>query len=267
MFNDIQLMTKLPHKHFALILGGSQGIGYASALKLAQNDWNLLIIHRDRRADLPEVEQKFEVLKSFGREVKSFNIDATNSEKRKELIAQLPELLGESGKIKLLLHSIAKGNLKAMTGEVPLNHTDLQITANAMAYSFYDWSKAVLDVNLFAKHAKLLAFTSEGNQRVWKHYAAVSVAKTSLETLMKYMAVEFAEYDITSNCIQAGVVETQSFQMIPGHQELKAASLQRNPFKRLTTPADVANVVYLMSREEANWMTGNVIKADGGESL
>jgi enoyl-[acyl-carrier protein] reductase I len=154
-----------------------------------------------------------------------------------------------------------------MTGGSPLNQTDLQITSNAMAYSFYDWSKAILDADLFVENSKLLAFTSEGNQRVWKHYAAVSVAKNSLETLMKYMAVEFAEYNITANCIQAGVVETQSFRMIPGHEKLKQVSLKRNPFRRLTTPEDVANVVYLLSKEEASWITGNVIKADGGESL
>lgn len=260
-------MTNQSLKHFALVLGGSQGLGYASALKLAQNGWNLLIIHRDRRSDLPDIEARFDVLRQCGVDLKSFNLDATNSEKRKNFIKQLPELLGGSGKIKLLLHSIAKGNLKAMTGDSPLNQTDLQITANAMAYSFYDWSKDILEAGYFAKYSKLLAFTSEGNQRVWKHYAAVSVAKTSLETLMKYMATEFAEYDITANCIQAGMVETQSFQMIPGHEQLKEAAVKRNPFQRLTQPEDIANVVYLLSLEESNWINGSVIKADGGESL
>lgn len=260
-------MTNTSSHHYALILGGSQGLGYASALKLAQKGWNLIIIHRDRRSDLPEIERKFEVVKQCGIDLKTFNLDAVSSEKRKEFIDQLPQLLGESGKIKLLLHSIAKGNLKALTGDSPLNPTDLQITANAMAYSFYEWSKAILDAGYFAKHAKLLAFTSEGNQRVWKHYAAVSVAKTSLETLMKYMAVEFAEFNITANCIQSGMAETQSFKLIPGHEKLKAASLKRNPFKRLTMAEDVANVVYLLSRDEANWINGSIIKADGGESL
>lgn len=260
-------MTNPTYNHYALILGGSQGLGYASALKLARNGWNLIIIHRDRRSALPDIEAKFKTIKQCGVDLKTFNIDATNSEKRKEFMHQLIKLLGDSGQIKLLLHSIAKGNLKAMTGDSPLNQTDLQITANAMAYSFYDWSKDILESGYFAKHAKLLAFTSEGNQRVWKHYAAVSVAKTSLETLMKYMATEFAEFDITANCIQAGMVETQSFQMIPGHEQLKSAAIKRNPFKRLTTAEDVANVVYLLSLEESNWINGSIIKADGGESL
>jgi enoyl-[acyl-carrier protein] reductase I len=44
-------------------------------------------------------------------------------------------------------------------------------------------------------------------------------------------------------------------------------SLIRNPYKRLTTPEDVANVVYLLSKKEAFWINGSVIKVDGGESI
>jgi enoyl-[acyl-carrier protein] reductase I len=55
--------------------------------------------------------------------------------------------------------------------------------------------------------------------------------------------------------------------MIPGSEQLKAYSLKRNPFQRLTTPEEVANVVYLLSKDEASWINGTVIKVDGGESL
>ncbi|MEP0480651.1 MAG: SDR family oxidoreductase, partial [Nonlabens sp.] len=53
----------------------------------------------------------------------------------------------------------------------------------------------------------------------------------------------------------------------PMYEELKKESLKRNPHHELTTPERVANTVYLMSREEASWITGTVIKVDGGESL
>ena len=54
---------------------------------------------------------------------------------------------------------------------------------------------------------------------------------------------------------------------IPGSDELKQHSLMRNPFKRLTTPEDVANVVYLLSKEEAAWINGSIIPVDGGEHI
>ena len=84
---------------------------------------------------------------------------------------------------------------------------------------------------------------------------------------MRNMALEFAPLGIKVNCIQAGVTDTPSFRRIPGHEQLKENALKRNPNKRLTTPEDVANVVYLMTLDEAKWITGTVIKADGGESL
>jgi NAD(P)-dependent dehydrogenase (short-subunit alcohol dehydrogenase family) len=50
-------------------------------------------------------------------------------------------------------------------------------------------------------------------------------------------------------------------------KKIKAYVEKRNPFKRLTNPEDVADVVYLLCKEEAKWITGTIIKVDGGESL
>jgi enoyl-[acyl-carrier protein] reductase I len=55
--------------------------------------------------------------------------------------------------------------------------------------------------------------------------------------------------------------------MIPGSESLKAHSLARNPFKRLTTPEDVADVVYLLCKKEAAWINGAIIPVDGGERI
>lgn len=148
-----------------------------------------------------------------------------------------------------------------------LGPADFQITLEAMALSLYDWAKALLEHQLFDADARIMAFTSEGNTRVLPHYGAVSVAKVALEALVRQMALEFAPLGIKANCIQAGVTPTRSLSLIPGSEALKANALARNPNNRLTTPEDVANVVYLLSLPEAQWITGTVIKADGGESL
>ena len=55
--------------------------------------------------------------------------------------------------------------------------------------------------------------------------------------------------------------------MIPGSEEIKKHTKKRNPFKRLTTPEDVANVVSLLCQDEAAWINGCVIPVDGGEHL
>ncbi len=119
----------------------------------------------------------------------------------------------------------------------------------------------------FSDKARNIAFTSEGNTKVWPGYAAVSAAKAVLEALMRNMAMELAPLGITTNCIQAGTTKTPSFLIIPGSNELAAMAKKRNPFNRLTTPEDVANAVYLLCKKEAGWINGTIVKVDGGESL
>ncbi len=85
--------------------------------------------------------------------------------------------------------------------------------------------------------------------------------------MMRSIALEFAPHGIRANCIQAGVTDTRSLQMIPGSDEIKKITQNRNPFGRLTTPQDVANVVSLLCRPEAAWINGCVIPVDGGEHL
>jgi enoyl-[acyl-carrier protein] reductase III len=131
----------------------------------------------------------------------------------------------------------------------------------------YDWFKAIFDKKLFAEDARVLSFTSEGNTKPWKNYAAVSAAKVTLEAISRNIALEFAPFGIRANCIQAGVTNTASLNMIPGSETIKEHTLKRNPFGKLTTPKAVANVVYLLSKEEASWINGTILKVDGGESL
>jgi enoyl-[acyl-carrier protein] reductase I len=120
---------------------------------------------------------------------------------------------------------------------------------------------------LFAADTRIISFTSEGNKKAFKTYAAVSAAKAALEAISRNIALEFAPYGIKANCIQAGVTNTKSFRMIPGHEQLESAAVRRNPFKKLTTPEDVANVVYLLSKDEASWINGTTVIVDGGEHI
>ncbi|MEO0900881.1 MAG: SDR family oxidoreductase [Bacteroidota bacterium] len=260
------MMTDSPK--WALILGGSSGLGLATALKLASHGYNLCILHRDRRSDMDDIESQFKKIKSRGVQLHAFNADATNPDKVKETLDAISGIL-DNHKIKVLVHSIAKGNLKPMNSEdsSALNIQDFQLTINAMGISLYQWAKAILNKNLFAQDSRIIAFTSEGSSKAWEGYAAVSAAKASLESIVRSMALEFASQGIRVNCIQAGVTDTKSFRMIPGHDALKEQAARKNPFKRLTTPEDVANAVYLLTLDEAKWINGTLIKVDGGESL
>jgi len=310
------VVQTFPKKAWALILGGSSGFGLATAKKLALHGMNLLIIHRDRRGAMARINQDFEEIRLLGVELISFNTDALSSESRTQALDTIVEALADSGRIRVLLHSIAFGNLKLAVAEKPVEHTvvtrlskrlgvqaedlqsavdelfaggadalrgvasppryssslvleeeDLDRTVFAMGTSLLVWVQDVFARSLFAADARVFGLTSEGNSVAWKGYAAVAAAKVALESVARAIAVEFAPYGIRANVIQAGVSDTPALRLIPGNQHLKAEACSRNPLGRLTTPADVANAIYLLSLDEAAWINGEIIRVDGGEHI
>lgn len=246
-----------------MILGGSSGLGLASALKLASEGMNICIVHRDSRAAMEKISEEFENISKITA-LMTFNLDASRPENIERIAAALASA---NAKVRVLLHSIARGSLKGLTGSEALCPDDLSITMESMATSLLSWTQALHKNKIFADDARVLAFSSEGSRRPMQHYAAVSMAKAALEALIRSIALEFRPFGIRANCIQAGVTDTHSLRAIPGAQAILEHSASRNPSGRNTRPEDIANVVYLLCRDESAWINGTVICADGGESL
>ena len=251
---------------WAVILGGSSGFGLAAGKKLARHGMNICIVHRSRKSEMNEIQKNFDDIISEKIKFLSFNEDAVPPEKRTQIILELKNKISAKDRIKVLVHSIAKGNLKPMISEdkPALKNDDFRLTIEAMAISLYDWTKDLFENNLFSPDARIISFTSEGNKKAWGNYAAVSASKAALESITRNIALEFAPFGIKANCIQAGITDTKSFRMIPGNEKLKEYTLLRNPFKRLTLPEDIANAVYLLCLDEASWINGAILPVNGG---
>lgn len=305
--------------YWALIIGGSSGFGLAAAQKLAGHGMNLCIVHRDRRSAMRRIEPAFEELRATGVDVVTFNLDGLTGEGRQTVLDGLEASLSGNGRVRLLLHAVAFGNLKLLapysatdaagsareklareTGIDPedfhrivrqafdegwdalhaltdsegdydnkrfLDKDDFSRTIQAMGYNIVQWAQDLLGRQMFAPDARVVSLTSEGNSIAWRGYAAVSAAKAVLESVARSMAVELAPQGIRSNVIQAGVTDTPGLRAIPGNRRISAQSRLRNPFGRLTTPQDVANVIFLLCLDEAAWINGALICADGGERI
>jgi NAD(P)-dependent dehydrogenase (short-subunit alcohol dehydrogenase family) len=308
--------VKFPTNEWALILGGSSGFGLATAKRLARAGLNILVVHRDRRGAMKAIQPHFDELASLGTGLHIWNADAISADKRLETIDAIAEAIGPDGRIRVLLHSIAFGNLKLIAPEKReartagpnlakrlgveaaklteiadelfeegedglhplttaatypdssyLDEEDFSRTILSMGTSLLGWTQELFRRGMFATDTRIFGLTSEGNEVAWRGYAAVSAAKVSLEALARSIAVEFGPYGIRCNVIQAGVTDTPALRAIPGSTQLKSQARLRNPGCRLTTPEDVAGVIFLLSQDEASWINGEVIRVDGGEHI
>ena len=143
----------------------------------------------------------------------------------------------------------------------------MEMTVDVMAHSLVYWTQELFQKGLIPKRAHIFAMTSSGGTRVWPSYGAVSGAKAALESHIRQLAMELAPYGATANTIRAGVTDTPALRKIPGNEQMMAWSKMRNPHHRLTTPEDVAKVIAVLSCNGTEWVTGNVIGADGGEDI
>ncbi|TVR37654.1 MAG: SDR family oxidoreductase [Cryomorphaceae bacterium] len=266
-------MVKEPTYHergyWAVLLGASSGIGLAVAHQLASEGINLCVVHRDRRARVRELEPEWETMREHGVRVLTFNADAIEFASMQQILDEFSEALGEGEKIRLLMHAVARGNLKSLyeSNNPQLATDDFVLTLDAMALSWHRWTMACMERGLFADSARNIGLTSEGSTRAWKGYGAVAAAKSTLESLGRQMALELAPTGLRTNVLQPGVTDTPSLRMIPGSAEMMEAAQRRNPLGRLTRPNDVAQVVSLLCRDEADWINGAIIPVDGGESI
>ena len=259
---------------WAIILGGSSGFGMASVEKLAMHGMNVAVLYRETAINDRSLKEKFNALALLNNvNILPFNLNALDDNGRNTFIEKFKAAVNGAKCVKLLLHSIARGNLKPLVADVAvtekkyaeLSTDDIRFTTYAMATSMLDWARAVLNADLFEADARIIGLTSEGAHKFWDGYAAVSIAKASLESLTTYMAVELGKFGLKTNLIQAGITETPSLKMIPESEKLIAVANERNPLGRATKPADVANAIYLLCMPEAAWINGSLIHVDGGE--
>jgi enoyl-[acyl-carrier protein] reductase III len=254
-------------KSWAVILGASSGFGAATAKELARAGYDICGVHLDRRTTMPQVEAIKEEIQQFGSEPLFFNTNAVDEEKRKNIISEL----GERGaKVRVLMHSLAFGTLRPYIDEdssQELTQRQMDMTLDVMAHSLVYWAQALHHAGLFTEDSRIFSMTSEGSAKVWHGYGAVSAAKAALEAHTRQLAVEMAPYGVSVNAIQAGVTYTPAQDRIPGAEEMREGAARRNPFGRLTTTEDIAAVIRALSEPGLGWVTGNVIRADGGEAI
>ena len=249
---------------YALITGSSRGIGRGIALKLAENGANVAVHYYQNEAAANDTLAKVREKGSAG-----FTVQADVS-RPEEIKLIFDRVRAEFGKLDIFV-SNARPEAPAFF-QAPLD-----ITLGQWDTAFDSQTKAFLvgvreALPLMTDGGRIFAITYAQGSRTGglQPWVAMGSAKAALESLVRNFAVAVAKRGITVNAISPGWTEDSVMNTLPEQVQ----QLIRNwhgrgwtPMGRLGTPEDVGNVVSLFCSEKADWITGQVIYADGGASL
>ena len=248
----------------ALITGASRGIGRGIALKLAESGVKVAIhYYQNENA----AKQTLEEIRKRGSDGVLVQADVTRPE---QITRMLGKVKSDFGKLDIFVSN-------ARPEAAAFFYPPMDITLEQWDAAFDSQAKAFLvgvreAVSLMSKGGRILAITYAEGSRTGglQPWVGMGSAKAALESLVRYFAVALAKRGITVNAISPGWTEDSVLNSLPQ----QAQDLIRNwhargwtPMGRLGTPEDIGNVATLLCSEQAGWITGQVINADGGASL
>lgn len=249
----------MQNNELCIIIGGSSGMGLASAKEIASEGYDILIVSRDQEKMLEE-KQKLEAVSKGSIEISL--IDLYNIKDIQKFIQQVEN---EKRHIKYLIN--AAGFFKPVSF---LEHShedyDKQMDINK---AFFFITQAV------AKNMKQHGSGSIVNiGSMWAHQAvkatpssAYSMQKAGLHSLTQHLAMELADYGIRVNAVAPAVVLSSIYKsFIPEDkiQETLEGFNNFHPIGRIGVPEDVSKMVKFLLSDNAAWITGTVVNVDGG---
>ena len=255
MIEDRTLLDWRLDGKVALVTGASSGLGYASALALAEAGADVAVASRssDRLAGICRA------IEARGRRAYSVAVDVRD-------VAQIHRMAEEVharfGHIDILVNS-AGLNIPQPALEVTEEAWDTIMETNAKGLFFC--CQAVGKYMIEQRYGRIVNMGSDMSLVGWIQRAAYCASKAAVSLLTKVLAIEWAQYGITVNCIAPTFVETPltrpMFETIPGFRE---QVLRNIPLGRLGRPEEVAAAVVFLASDAAALITGVTLPVDGG---
>lgn len=243
-------------KQTAIVTGGSRGIGRAVAMRLAKDGMNLVINYRGNSAAAEETER---LCRELGAEVLLVQGDVSCAEDCEKLAAQAKEAFG---RVDVLVNNAGitrDGLLARMTEE------DFRAVLDVNLVGPWNMMKAVNRIMMKQRYGRIVNLSSVtglmGNMGQ-TNYAA---AKAGILGMTKSYAREVAGRGITVNAVAPGFIDTDMTEAMP--EGAKDKIITGIPMGRTGKPEDVAEAVAFLASEQAGYITGEVLRVDGGMAM
>lgn len=239
----------------ALVVGASRGLGRESALALARRGADVACAARSEEPLAALVKE----IEGLGRRARAIRVDAAN----------------ETALAACVDHAASDGGLDVLVYAAGLMHAGAAVDT-----TLEDWHR-VLTVNLTgafvaakqaARHMKtrggrMIFFSTSFVGRVLPLTVAYGASKGGLQQLVHSLALEWARHGITVNAIAPGYFETEMPKAVLENPELRQRVLGRIPLRRFGQPPEIGPLVTYLASEASAFMTGAVLRIDGGQSL
>ncbi|MFM0204040.1 SDR family oxidoreductase [Paraburkholderia fungorum] len=248
-------MNKLAGKT-ALVTGASRGIGRASALALARAGAQVLVHYSTGKSDAQAV---VDAIRDNGGHADALGADLSKPDGAHTLAKEVRSIVGE--RLDVLVANAGVGKSAAIE-DLSIEDFDRLFAVNVRAPYFLvqqllpilgDGSSVVF-VSSLAAHASV------------GELSAYAATKGAVDTLVKHLASAFGGRGIRVNAVAPGVVQTDmsGFTKTDGGREF---TLSLQALKRLAQPDDIGDVIAFLASSEARWITGDIVRVDGGSKL
>jgi 3-oxoacyl-[acyl-carrier protein] reductase len=234
---------------YALVTGGSRGIGRAVAVRLAQEGYQVIVNYASNQA---EAEKTLEQINGQG-EIMRF--DVSDAQQAREALQDWQQRHPEEY-IEVLVNNagIRRDNVMALMPEADW-HRVLDITLSG----FFNVTQPLLPAMQLHKFGRIINMASVSGLKGLPGQTNYSAAKGGIIAATKALAQEVARKNVTVNAVAPGFIKTD---MTEGLDE--AALKKTIPANRFGNPEEVADLVAFLASPNAGYITGNVISINGG---
>jgi 3-oxoacyl-[acyl-carrier protein] reductase len=238
----------------AVITGGSKGIGRAVALKFAEEQARIVLVHYDQ--DDSAADETIRMLVQHGSEAESHRVDVSSYEAVGDLFE---DILARLKKVDVLVNN-AGITRDSLLMRMTVEDWDTVLSVNLK--SVFNVTRHAVRAMVKQRDARIVNIASVVGQMGNAGQANYSASKAGIMGFTKTVAREVAGRGITVNAVAPGFIDTEMTSSLP--EKRKEGFLQQIPLGRMGRPEDVAEAVYWLCSEGAGYITGQVIHVNGG---